>query len=234
MNFDYSYRAFLITSLIFGCLFLILYSVKLGNPYPIDESAFDVEYIEDEPLAEEELAQLNETERTRIETNRAFNEAEKFIKEIENSSSEAEEKLNAMDEAIDAINGSNTTARIRSAKEKLAETRKRSKEEKTKLKGDVGTSRNTTISYYLPNRRSIYLPNPVYTCNGGGTIVINVNVNALGKVIKTDFNRRESTTQNGCLIESALKYAARARFNTAAATDKQKGTISYNFPGQIN
>ena len=88
------------------------------------------------------------------------------------------------------------------------------------------------ISYELKDRRSLIIPNPVYTCDVGGVIVINIQVNALGKVTKTSFNKKASSTQNGCLIESAETYAKQARFTTAPKISNQKGTITYSFPGQ--
>ena len=56
MKFDYSYRAFIITCLLFANLFLILYSAKLGDGFPVDESSYDIEYNDEFPLPEVTLA----------------------------------------------------------------------------------------------------------------------------------------------------------------------------------
>ncbi len=93
-------------------------------------------------------------------------------------------------------------------------------------------NRNTTISYQLVNRRDIDLPNPVYTCYGSGKVVINVEVNNLGKVVANSYNKNASTTSNECLIDAALEYSKLARFNTDGSKAKQLGTITFNFPGQ--
>lgn len=232
MKIDYSYRAFLLTSLIFGCLFLILYSAKLGAGFPVDESSYDVEYSDEITIPEEDMAQLSPAELRNIETNKAFNEAEKFISELESSESNIDEKLAELDAAINESEFISEEG-IRTAKEKIRETRETALKRKKRKKAVSGSgNRNTTISYELVNRDDLYIPNPVYTCDRGGTIVINIQVNALGKVIKTSFNKKASTTQNGCLIESAITYAEKARFNTAPSVENQKGTISYNFPGQ--
>jgi hypothetical protein len=95
-----------------------------------------------------------------------------------------------------------------------------------------GGNRNTTISYQLVNRKDIDLPNPVYTCYGSGKVVINIEVDALGKVVKTAYNKMASTTTNECLIDAALEYSDAARFSTDASKAKQLGTITFNFPGQ--
>ena len=84
----------------------------------------------------------------------------------------------------------------------------------------------------MKDRKDILLPNPVYTCYGSGKVVINIEVNELGKVIKTTYNKNASTTGNQCLIDSASEYAAKARFNTEAAKIRQLGSITFNFPGQ--
>jgi hypothetical protein len=232
MKFDYSYRAFIITSLLFGCLFLILYSAKLGAGFPVDETSYDVEYAEELTIPEEEIAKLSAAEQGSIETNKAFNEAEKFISDLETSESDIDDKLAELDEAINDTQYVSEEG-IKEAREKLKEARETALKRKKQKKAETGSgNRNTTISYKLVNRRDLYIPNPVYTCDRGGIIVIDIQVNALGKVTKTNYNKKASTTQNGCLIESAIIYAKKARFNTAPAVESQKGSITYNFPGQ--
>ncbi len=231
MKFDYSYRAFIITCLLFGSLFLILYSAKLGAGFPVDESSYNIEYNDELPIPEEELAKLN-SEDLNIETTRAYNAAEKFISALEASENNVDDKIAEMDAAIGDTEFTSEES-IKEAREKLKETRDLAKKQRNSKKKSSGSgNRNTTISYELENRRSLIIPNPVYTCDAGGTIVINIQVNALGKVTKTSFNKKASTTDNGCLIESAETYARQARFNTAPKVDSQKGTITYNFPGQ--
>jgi vacuolar-type H+-ATPase subunit I/STV1 len=234
MNFDYSYRAFLITSLLFGILFLTLYTFKLGSGYKVEELSYDVEYLEEEPeLTEEELAQLAALEQRAIETNKAYNEAARYLSDLENSESDIEEKLAEIDDAIGDTNDSDTAEELRKAKERIRKAREIALKKKAKNNAiSQSSNRNTTISYLLNNRKAIYLPNPVYTCDRGGIIVINITVNSLGKVVKADYNKKASSTDNGCLIDSALEYAAQARFNTDSNMEEQIGTITYNFPGQ--
>jgi hypothetical protein len=56
-------------------------------------------------------------------------------------------------------------------------------------------------------------------------------VDALGYVTEADFNSKSSGTSNGCLVDNAIAYALKARFNSS---DKefQKGTITYLFQGK--
>ena len=237
MDFNYSYRAFIITCLLFAIFFLALYSWKLGKGQEPFNPKYDIEYVETEPLIPiEELEDLALTapDRTAIETNRAYNEAEQFLNEgAEEAEDDFENKLAELDAAITEGLTNNSDAGIKAAKEKMQETYETSlKKDIPSTKNSGGSSRKTTISYRLKNRKALELPNPVYTCEGGGKIVISVEVNALGRVTKATYNKGLSTTTNGCLIDSAFEYANQARFTTMAGNDSQLGTISYNFPGQ--
>ena len=62
-------------------------------------------------------------------------------------------------------------------------------------------------------------------------IVINITVNASGKVIGTNYNNA-SSSGNQCLIEHALEYAKKAQFNTDASKASQIGTITFYFQGK--
>lgn len=198
---------------------------------------YDIEYTETDPILAEELEEalaLSTTEVSNVETNKAYNEAEKFLNEGENSEEESfEEKLAKMDAAITEGLSNTSDAEIKAAKEKMKETYETSlKKETSKKKSSKGSNRKTTISYSLKDRKALKLPNPVYTCEGGGKIVISIEVDALGHILSATYNKGLSTTTNGCLIDSALEYANQARFTTLAGKNGQLGTISYNFPGQ--
>ena len=86
----------------------------------------------------------------------------------------------------------------------------------------------STVSYDLSNRRALHIPNPVYTCDNSGTIVLDIAVSASGTVTKTSFNKKASTSTNGCLIDQALAYAKDALFS-ASATTSQAGSVTFNF-----
>ncbi len=243
MNFNYSYRAFVITCLLFAIFFLSLYSWKLGKGQEPFDPKYDIEYAETDPITEEKLEEalaLSSKELSTIETNKAYNEAEKFLEEGNDSEEEEEEeeesfeeKLAKMDAAITEGLTSTSEGEIKAAKEKMKETFETSLKKGTgKKKSTKGSNRRTTISYSLKDRKALDLPNPVYTCEGGGKIVISITVDALGHITGATYNKGLSTTTNGCLIDSALAYANEARFTTLAGKDGQLGTISYNFPGQ--
>ena len=230
MNFNYSYRAFLISSLLVGNLILILVSVQLTNYETVEEESYNLEYSDELLIEEEELIELT-PEKSRIETHRVFNEAEKYIAESEQELSKLSEateaKLNEMNEALqnNADLGMNSASTIAPAE--VAPGKSKKAEEVIN-----GANRRSTNSYRLEGRSALYFPNPVYTCEGYGTVVIDIEVSNTGRVSKAQFNDRLSSTQNLCLVDSALDYARRSRFTTDASRVKQNGTITYLFPGQ--
>lgn len=230
MNFNYSYKAFLIATLIVGNLFLWLYVIKLSKrPSPNSES-YSIEYTIDDLLTEEELAAIS-YENTPIETHSVYNEDEEFIKELEAQNEDllekTREKLNEMEEVIE--NSTNDDHAI--SKEILKEKPviESIKKQETVINS---TNRNSTNSFRLKGRKALYFPNPVYTCEGYGKVVLNIEVSDLGKVERTSVNKSASTTTNLCLIDSAIEYAKQTRFTTKAALPIQEGTITYIFPGQ--
>ena len=116
---------------------------------------------------------------------------------------------------------------------KLQEQRR--KIEALKRKGEapkVNIKRRTTISYSLIDRYDVSLPNPVYTCESFGKVVINIKVSPQGDVTDASFNKNSSTTQNGCLVDNAINYALKAKFSSANTSSEQPGTITYLFQGE--
>ena len=240
MDFNYSYRAFLITSLLTGSLVLFLFSVKLSKQQEeSNEDVYDIEIAPEDLFPEDlEIAALT-PEKVKVETNRAYNEAEKFISSVEKENQEITEttegKLQEMSDAMEE--SQNPNSGNEESITKKPEKKKKSKfsnSESDKVAQAVVKSgnRNTTISYQLVGRKDIDLPNPVYTCYGSGKVVVNVEVNDLGKVVKTSYNKTASNTSNQCLIDAASEYSKQARFSTDASRPKQLGTITFNFPGQ--
>ena len=217
---------------------LFLLSVKLsGKQEEIIAETYDVE-IAPEEIVSEEMAMAETTPKRTVETNRAYNEAEKFISSIEKEYLEITEttegKLVEMSQALEDSRTSNGSGSIVTTKPEKEQNKKFSNSE-TRKEGTAvvkSDNRNTTISYRLVNRSDLALPNPVYTCYGSGKVVINIEVDRLGKVMKNIFNKTASTTQNQCLIDAALMYSAQARFSTDTSKEKQLGTITFNFPGQ--
>jgi len=122
------------------------------------------------------------------------------------------------------------------AKQRKIQNTKTKQVDKTDGKGEAerkaenAFTGRSTINFYLKNRYNNKLPNPIYTCLSGGFVYINIKVNQQGKVVSANYNKSKSNTTNECLIETAIKYAKRSKFNTDFdAKDSQKGYITYDF-----
>ncbi len=216
-----------------GGLYLILYfSILPKSGISNQETDYEIEYIIEE-IPEEDLA-ANTSEKVKIETHNAFNEDENFIKELENSRSEnpksLDEKLSEIDKAIDE--SSNKKEGIIPKETATSKTKNTKEKRKSEAVLNSSQNRNTTNSYRLINRKATYFPNPVYVCDAFGKVVLHIEVNASGKVVSAKNNTNSSTTSNVCLIETAIEYAKKARFNTDENMPLQLGSITYIFPGQ--
>lgn len=228
MNFNYSYKAFLITSLLVGGLVLLMFGLQIAKKAEIEEKIFPIEYSIKDILEEEEKEELASSKPPKIETHKAYNEAEKFIKELE---SERSQPIESTQDKLDAMKNAMESTKI--SEIKVNELKKPSITNKSIPKNEISSNNSkSTNSYRLINRKAMHFPNPVYTCDGFGKVTISIEVDATGRVIKATNNKTFSTTTNLCLIETAIQYAKKTRFTTASKQAKQLGTISYIFPGQ--
>ena len=72
------------------------------------------------------------------------------------------------------------------------------------------------------------LPKPDYKTNVTGKVIIDVTVDAAGRVTSAEFHAQGSTTSNATLVEAAKRAAMKARF-TESASFVQGGMITYVF-----
>lgn len=95
----------------------------------------------------------------------------------------------------------------------------------------------TLISYeFLEepfNRYRIYMPVPVYKCQGEGTVEVDILVDQSGSVISAKPVVIGPVSDGDCLAEAAVKYAILSRFSRNLNSPKsQKGKIKYTFVAQ--
>jgi len=238
MNFNRNQLSFLITTFSLSIMVLSLYNIHLG-------SEKQEEYIIEMSLADEDLEKLLEEEEKRleemantdpIESHMAFNETAKPsygdpepLKTLE----ELMEEKELLDNQ-DPSNLLNTDEGYTESLKELAKKREEQKQllgEKEAQKKEFTNNlakRKTSVSYSLVDRHNFKLPPPIYTCIEGGKVVINIIVDSNGNVVEADFNSKSSGTSNGCLVDNAIAYAFKARFNSASRAS-QKGTITYIF-----
>ncbi len=91
----------------------------------------------------------------------------------------------------------------------------------------------TRIYYSLEGRNHMYLPLPIYKCQGGGKVVLIIEVNQNGIVENASVVSGESTTSDKCLFEAAIQAATESRFNPDINSPKtETGTLTYLFVAQ--
>ncbi|TVZ15769.1 hypothetical protein [Maribacter sp. MAR_2009_72] len=242
MNLNRQQLSLLITFLSMAIVVLVLFSIHLGGK----EERHD-EYVVEMVMDEEIIEKLLEEEETKeeqanldpIKSHLAYNETAKpsygnpeplkTLDEILQERSEMEESATT-DNATD---DEGYAERIKALAKKREEKRQLLGEKEAQKKEFTNNlaARRTSVSYSLLNRTNYRLPPPIYTCIEGGKVVINIVVNELGYVTDADFNERSSGTSNGCLVENAIAYALKSRFNSSDKKS-QKGSITYLFQGK--
>lgn len=99
---------------------------------------------------------------------------------------------------------------------------------------EKGTFRGPTrIFYDLAGRHHVYLPIPIYKCEGAGQITMAIEVDRNGNVLKAEPASSLSTTKDPCLTDTAVEYALKAKFNSdQSAPAKQAGFLTFVFVAQ--
>ncbi|MDR5591606.1 energy transducer TonB [Christiangramia sp. SM2212] len=234
-DFFDKHKALILTTLSFAVLMLALYNFKLANNNQataemlVDLEQFKVEEKEEVKPEEPEPQQQN---RRNIQTHQAYNQDKETREaDFKNQLDEIFEKNSAEQEQAENEDSEGSEGNY-------AMNRKNSEEKKKRSDGDDSGEEDSqksavydysSISFSLKGRRAVKIPNPVYTCDTAGKIVINITVDANGYVLDSSVNKGSSTSTNECLTERALEYSAGARFSKLAGKDSQIGTITYHF-----
>lgn len=230
-----TYKALIITTFLSIIVVLLGFTIHIKKKSElVAETYFEMDaeefFEEDEEELEEIIKSLDN-----LTTNEAYNETKKYeeledaefekrleeirnrnkVEETEESNKPETEKTPTPDENP-AFNDINDIINKRSDK---------------KRKDNNIANKNSSISYSLVDRTHTFLPTPVYLCEYGGKIVVNITVNNNGEVIDAYVNS-SSASSNGCLIDHALEYAKSSRFNIDNTKPSQLGTITFYFKGK--
>ncbi len=236
-DFFDKHKALIIATLFMALFVLSLHNIALSNQSEsqkellLELQAMDylAEQIPEEipePILESKVVSAI------TKTHQAFNHETKMDQEaFEQRLSELNQKLSAgsksVSESADSESGTEDIAEKTTEEKKDDNTRGKGNEKaKTTIKESA--NHDSSISYSLVKRKASKLPNPVYTCSNRGKIVVNIVVNNHGHVIRSEINTAASNSNNGCLHDSALKYANRAQFDVSDRA-QQLGSITYLF-----
>ncbi|SFU28453.1 TonB family C-terminal domain-containing protein [Pustulibacterium marinum] len=249
MRLNKNHYAFIISALILLNVIVFSYAINLNKVKKEDQYVVEM-VMEPEPekLPEkEEIPEkithqaINKEIKTSTTAENNYQTLEEFLEapseEDQNDEMEETEAIENEEDISKDLIAENTG--IESIK-KAAERRKRATQKNLGtvdpdkiLKQNKKSGRATTITYSLKDRIAVKkIPNPVYTCEAGGKVVINIKVNHNGTVTDTEQNIASSTTTNACLVENAMYYAKKAKFNANPQKTSQIGTITYFFQGK--
>ena len=93
-----------------------------------------------------------------------------------------------------------------------------------------GTGKGSGISYDLAGRKPTTLPKPAYNSPKSGRVVVEIKVDAQGKVFSAKAGARGTTVQDASLFREAEAAAKRSKFNpNPDGAEQQIGTITYLF-----
>ena len=220
-----------IAYLIFGIIFIsakiVIYRESHQNTILIDLSELEEQKQEITPEQIRQMEQDYSQVLNRISDENAVRESDRSSlrgqdEQIDAQSDAIAEKLRASREMYQK--GLKEEQDILNSRPSLESTKgKDEKTESVRVKGSV------MVSFSLAGRTGVYLHNPGYQCEGGGTVVIAITVNRNGKVTAASVSQ-SSNTSDPCMTDRALASAKRSRFNASAtAPDRQQGTITYQF-----
>jgi hypothetical protein len=86
----------------------------------------------------------------------------------------------------------------------------------------------SVMSYKLDGRRAFLLPVPVYLCESGGDVVVNIVVARDGSVTAANVDEKKSASPS-CIREAAQQAALLSQFSVAESSKSQRGSITYRF-----
>lgn len=234
MDFFEKHKALIITVLLMSVLLLGMYNIHVSNSNEkVRETLIELNQMRPPKAKPEEQKETEpeppEPRKPELETHQAFNQDQEERENFESRLDEIFKKNAADQEAAQEETASQGNYRVES--DQNQQKREASEGDQTTQETSVqpGTLRNSSIAFSLVGRNAIDIPNPIYTCDTRGKIVVNIVVNENGEVTETSINKNSSTSSNECLIEQALEYARGAVFSRLQGRNQQPGTITYNF-----
>jgi hypothetical protein len=82
------------------------------------------------------------------------------------------------------------------------------------LNKSVEKMATATAKYLVKERHMIYQKIPSYLCNASGIVRLEIKVNQKGYVTDCKINPKITTTKNECLLNNAIEYTKKWRFNS--------------------
>ena len=257
------HKALIITALISSTIVLGVFNLSLKKKSErMAESYYEVEPETIKEMAEE-LQKIKDLTASQNTTNDAFNnesEYKKMMKNfktldindfeenakqtessevfetptetVDNSHNQSTEDNTVSNDEVSAYNKVSDVLAMRSAKRRAEASNGDNSSDKTGTY--VSSNPNSNIQFSLKDRKMRNNPIPIYLCEIGGKIVVNISVNHLGRVTSTSINVAASSSTNECLTDHALEYAQEARFTSDAKKPLKSGLLLFISKARIN
>lgn len=214
--------------MLMGIFVLSLYNINMIKKQK--EQAEIMMEIPEEFLAEQEKEQQPEEEliaqeNRQLDANKRTHNA--FNEDFEDHD-EIEQRIKSLTETEDMAQSEEALINEDSEVPLEEDKNDEAKKEEVKPEDEETNNRNSSLTYSLKGRKSVELPNPVYTCNGSGKVVVKIEVNKNGYVVDAKVDKKRSTTRNECLFDNAMNYARKALFSRTTI-EEQQGSITYYF-----
>lgn len=198
-----------------------------------NEEAIAIKKKEEEKRKAEEEAERIKKENERkekIEAERIAKIERERLAKIAQQKAEEEAKRKRLDALIGGVSNSNGTETGGEGNDNVAG-------DKGKITGDPNADgyygnggSGGSGDYSLGNRKPLSRPKPNYICNEEGLVVVRIEVDVYGKVIKATPGVKGSTNTADCLLSQAKQAALKTKWQSDdKAPSKQVGTIKYRF-----
>lgn len=79
------------------------------------------------------------------------------------------------------------------------------------------------------DRGNVYVDVPVFTCQHGGVVVIDIVVAPDGRVTRTSVSSVNGSGDTSCIVNEARSSASQSRFSPIAHGENERGKITYHF-----
>lgn len=228
-------------------LIILLLTFKLNTEREFSESEIFIEIPPEvsEQLLKEEQEKIEEVlEEKKSEISRSVDELLRSVavnQNVEKSKSDTKRNLDKMIEEIRKdLDDYRSDGEIGSGgelkefmKDSLSAEEAKEKQKFLDSLESIEYSGPSSVYYSLEGRHKIYLPIPVFKCEGEGLVVVQIEVNQAGRVIQSQILEKESGVQDDCLYTAALQASRKTRFNVSTSSPQQQiGKITYQFVKQ--
>ena len=201
----------------------------------------EMEIVMDTPTPEERQKKEEEQQRKEeIRQKTSQEEVERMLRSIavNENAVQPEKRAEAsvqqyVDEILKELEEEGNSGRYKAQRDKnyqkdsLQNDRDKREQELDSLKSTFYAG-ESSVSYNLKDRYARFLPIPVFKCEYGGKVVVEILVNPKGVVQKAKILEDQSQSDD-CLWRVAADAAKRSRFNEKPdAPALQKGTITYD------